>query len=95
MIMMTHFEVKSESFKTCDYIEWNVTKGIREGKVGYFLQDFCPKLEFLLCLQARACVGSNKGSNFKERQNMLHKNIPQTRFLAHVVFFCRLKSNLA
>ena len=57
MIMMTHFEVKSESFKTCDYIEWNVTKGIREGKVGYFLQEFLPQIGVTALLASTSLGG--------------------------------------
>ena len=56
--------------------EWNVTTCIREGEGGYFFAAFfVPDFQLLPCLQAQDCDGSNKGSDFKEGQNMQHKNV--------------------
>ena len=63
--------------------KWNVTTLIRLGSNFLFFAAFYfARLELLACLQARACLGGNKGGNFKEGENKWNakkeKLFPQT-----------------
>ena len=52
-------------------IEWNVKSHIRDfGGSNELWKFIAPNLTLVPSLQAQACKGSNKGSNFKEGDNL-------------------------